>query len=139
MVLRTSAEEDFKMGGEIWFKMNLNFRGGLNPVGIQPHNWAIYERGGTRIKRYEGNFRGNFHEQEQYCEERNKRLFDQSGPHSIAGRRGGRLWKSASSLPFHHSVFREGHQEPRRGITPRSYLRLCRASQRPSVNNRGDE
>ena len=34
------------MGGEIWFKMNLNFRGGLNPVGIQPHNWAIYERGG---------------------------------------------------------------------------------------------
>ena len=41
MVFRTSAEEDFKMGGEIWFKMNLNFRGGLNPVGIQSHNWAI--------------------------------------------------------------------------------------------------
>ena len=79
-------------------------------IGLSTKGW------GTRIKRYEGNFRGNFHEQEQYCEERNKRLFDQSGPHSIAGRRGGRLWKSASSLPFHHSVSRECHQEPRRVI-----------------------
>ena len=72
--------------------------------------------GGTRIKRYEGNFRGNFHEQEHYCEERNKRLFNQSGPHSIAGRRGGRLWKSASPLSFHRSSSRECHQEHRRVI-----------------------
>ena len=93
--------------------------------------------GGTRIKRYEGNFRGNFHEQEQYCEERNKRLFDQSGRHSIAGRRGGRLWKSASLLPFPRSVFRECHQEPRRVIN-QNPTSGRQALQRPSAQNYGE-